>query len=99
MRYRKQLFALVLCLAALGAASTQRPLKKPDALAAGTQESLPKRVLLITIDTLRYDYLGCYGQQILKTPHIDSLSEQGVTFDHDVAQIPLTLPSHTSIMT
>jgi arylsulfatase A-like enzyme/Tfp pilus assembly protein PilF len=56
-------------------------------------------VLLISIDTLRPDYLSCYGNPVVQTPHIDSLSQRGTLMEHAVAQIPLTLPSHTSMLT
>jgi arylsulfatase A-like enzyme len=56
-------------------------------------------VLLITIDTLRADKLGCYGSQRVKTPHIDRLAKSGVLFTRVFAHNPLTLPSHANIMT
>jgi arylsulfatase A-like enzyme/Tfp pilus assembly protein PilF len=56
-------------------------------------------VVLITIDTLRPDHLGCYGYKLIKTPNIDQLAAEGVRFETVVAQVPLTLPSHCSIMT
>jgi len=63
------------------------------------EQSIPKNVLLISIDTLRADYLSCYGNERVKTPYIDSLSQRGVTMDKAVSQVPLTLPSHTSMLT
>ncbi|MGH9339568.1 MAG: sulfatase, partial [Acidobacteriota bacterium] len=56
-------------------------------------------VLLITIDTLRADYLGCYGRSDIATPVIDGLAAGGVRFEQAVAQAPLTTPSHASILT
>lgn len=56
-------------------------------------------VLLITIDTLRADRLHCYGFQEINTPNIDDLAERGVLFADATAHVPLTLPSHTAIMT
>ena len=56
-------------------------------------------VLLITIDTTRADRLGCYGHTAANTPHLDSLATGGVRFDRAYAQVPLTLPSHTSLLT
>ena len=55
-------------------------------------------VVLITLDTLRADVLGCYGGRV-PTPSIDSLAREGVLFEHATATVPLTLPSHSSIMT
>jgi len=56
-------------------------------------------VILITLDTTRADRIGCYGFQDVETPTIDLLASRGVRFDRCYAQTPLTLPSHTSIMT
>jgi arylsulfatase A-like enzyme/Tfp pilus assembly protein PilF len=57
------------------------------------------RVLLVTVDTLRADALGCYGSQRVATPHVDSLAARGVRFEEVVAPAPLTLPSHASLLT
>jgi choline-sulfatase len=56
-------------------------------------------ILLITIDTLRADYLSCYGTTKLSTPNLDQLAARGVRFDQAFAQAPLTPPSHASILT
>ncbi len=56
-------------------------------------------ILLITIDTLRADHLGCYGNASIHTPTIDSLATGGIMFQRAISQVPLTLPSHTSILT
>jgi arylsulfatase A-like enzyme/Flp pilus assembly protein TadD len=55
-------------------------------------------VLLITVDTLRADHVGAYGARTVQTPAIDSLAAQGVRFDDALVQAPITLPSHTSIL-
>ncbi len=56
-------------------------------------------LLLITVDTLRADRLAPYGYSQVKTPWISHLATDGVLFDRAIAQVPLTLPSHCSIMT
>lgn len=56
-------------------------------------------IILFTIDTLRADHLECYGYQGVETPHINRLAKEGILFKYDIAQTPLTLPSHSSIMT
>jgi arylsulfatase A-like enzyme/Tfp pilus assembly protein PilF len=56
-------------------------------------------VVLITIDTLRADHVGCYGYKQIKTPNIDGLAADGVRFDRAFAVVPVTLPSHTSMLT
>jgi arylsulfatase A-like enzyme/Tfp pilus assembly protein PilF len=56
-------------------------------------------VLLITLDTLRADRLSCYGFKEISTPNIDTLAREGTLFLDATAHVPLTLPSHTSMMT
>ena len=56
-------------------------------------------VVVITIDTLRADRLGCYGFEPARTPHIDKLAAQGVRAEHMIAPTPITLPSHATIFT
>ncbi len=55
-------------------------------------------VILVTIDTLRADHLGCYGKDRVATPALDGLASDGVRFGRCIAQTPLTLPSHTTIL-
>ena len=55
-------------------------------------------IIVITIDTLRWDYVSIYGQGYAQTPKLDRLAEEGILFKSCVAQIPLTLPSHTTIL-
>lgn len=57
-----------------------------------------QNVLLITIDTLRADALGCYGGRA-ETPNLDRLARQGVRFTFAHAHAVVTLPSHASILT
>jgi choline-sulfatase len=59
----------------------------------------PLSVLLITIDTLRADRLGAYGDAKARTPVLDQLARQGVVFDSAYTPAPITLPAHASIMT
>ncbi len=56
-------------------------------------------VVLITIDTLRADRLGCYGYADIETPHLDRLAGEGIVFEKAVTTVPFTLPAHSSIMT
>ena len=59
----------------------------------------PVNVVIITIDTTRADHLGCYGHPRSKTPHIDALAAEGVLFENAYTPVPITLPSHSTIMT
>ncbi|MCH7702052.1 MAG: sulfatase-like hydrolase/transferase, partial [Planctomycetes bacterium] len=56
-------------------------------------------VLLITLDTVRADYLACYGHPWIKTPNLDRIARDGVLFETAVSQAPTTCPSHGTIMT
>ena len=56
-------------------------------------------VLLVTIDTLRADHLGCYGHAGAATPVLDGLAARGARFPTAIAHVPLTTPSHASILT
>jgi arylsulfatase A-like enzyme len=58
-----------------------------------------KRIVLISLDTCRADHLSCYGYSENTTPNIDALAEEGIIFENVLAQVPITLPSHSSIMT
>jgi arylsulfatase A-like enzyme/Tfp pilus assembly protein PilF len=58
-----------------------------------------QNVLLVTFDTTRADRLSCYGYFEPTTPNIDRLAEEGVLFSNAFTTNPITLPSHTSIMT
>ena len=66
--------------------------------AVGAPSTQPN-VILITVDTLRADHLGCYGDATAATPHMDHLATDGIRFADASAHVPLTLPSHASIMT
>jgi arylsulfatase A-like enzyme/tetratricopeptide (TPR) repeat protein len=65
---------------------------------AAERSSEPSSVVLVTIDTLRADRLGAYGGEA-RTPNLDALAREGVLFRNAFAQSPLTLPSHSSILT
>jgi arylsulfatase A-like enzyme/Tfp pilus assembly protein PilF len=56
-------------------------------------------VVLISIDTLRSDRLGCYGYAKAATPALDALAREGVLFEDVFSHCPLTLPAHASLFT
>ncbi len=80
---------LALCGGAFLALSACRPSSKPPS----------PSVILITVDTLRADHLGCYGDAAIGTPATDALARDGVMFTRAIAQVPLTAPSHAAILT
>ncbi len=55
-------------------------------------------IIIISVDTLRADRLRCYGYKRIETPNIDSLAKDGVLFENAFSPVPLTLPSHVSIL-
>jgi len=99
--------AIVVATMALGqgAASTGAGSARKSVNSAATRKSVAGAgvrkpdVILITIDTLRADHVGCYGAEQVKTPTLDSLGRDGVVFERAIAQVPLTWPSHAAILT
>jgi arylsulfatase A-like enzyme/Flp pilus assembly protein TadD len=69
-----------------------------SATAPALPNSTPS-VVVITIDTLRPDHLGCYGYKQIHTPNLDSLASTGIRFERAFTSVPVTLPSHTVIFT
>jgi choline-sulfatase len=59
----------------------------------------PTSVLLVTIDTLRADRLGAYGDALARTPNLDRLAREAVVFEKVYSPAPITLPAHASLMT
>jgi arylsulfatase A-like enzyme/tetratricopeptide (TPR) repeat protein len=71
-------------------------------LVNGCAESAGDRapnLLLITIDTVRADRLGCYGSADAATPNLDRIAGEGALFEKAIAVAPITLPSHVSLFT
>jgi arylsulfatase A-like enzyme/Tfp pilus assembly protein PilF len=68
-----------------------------DATPLVDERGTVRNVLLVTIDTLRADHVGAYGDRA-STPNLDRLAAAGTVFERCIAQTPLTLPSHTTIL-
>src|SRR5262249_20400889 len=81
-------FALLLCLSGCDRSGPQHG----PAPAAGAD------VVLITLDTTRQDRLGCYGRSEARTPHLDRLAETGARSPTPSPAVPITFPSHATIM-
>jgi arylsulfatase A-like enzyme len=73
--------------------------RKERELPLQSQVPPTRNALLIVVDTLRADRLECYGYRNVKTPVMNRLAEEGVLFQQAISQVPLTLPSHCSILT
>lgn len=59
----------------------------------------PRLVVLIVVDTLRADRLGCYGCESVETPNIDRLAAEGVLYENALSAVPVTLPSMSTLLT
>ena len=84
------LFVLTLLIAS---GCDDKETAKPQSPLAG------QNVLIITLDTTRADRIGCYGHKAARTPALDAIAARGVLFEDALAQVPLTLPSHCTMMT
>ena len=67
--------------------------------AAGAAESGGPDVLLVTLDTVRVDRLGAYGDLEIVSPHLDRFARQATVFPEAFAPAPLTGPTHASLFT
>lgn len=59
----------------------------------------PVNVVLLSIDTLRADHLGCYGYKKPTSPNLDRFAEGGLLFEDAVCEVPLTAPSFGAMFT
>ncbi|HEX2445202.1 MAG TPA: sulfatase-like hydrolase/transferase, partial [Vicinamibacterales bacterium] len=91
---RRAALGLILVVGLLGAVAWWFVRATPVAF----PRSADQNVLLVTIDTLRADALGCYGGAAA-TPALDALARRGVRYDFAHAHAVVTLPSHASILT
>ena len=60
---------------------------------------VPKRVIWISTDHMRYDCIGAHGNSVMHTPNLDRIVREGLSFDRCYAQNPLCMPSRASFMT
>jgi len=68
-------------------------------LTCSTQREEKPNIILIVVDSLRADHLGCYGYSRDTSPNIDRLAREGTFFETAIAPTSWTLPSMTSILT
>ena len=71
------------------------------AKSAGRARSKPDapNIILLTIESLRSDHIGCYGYERATTPHIDGVASEGTVYDNAFSVTSWTLASHASIFT
>ncbi len=86
--YMKVAFGVLCNQLMVGGAEAQAPQAKQS-----------PNILFIQVDDLNYEYLGCFGSKIVKTPNVDQLAREGVMFQNAVAQGMMSGPSRNSLMT
>jgi arylsulfatase A-like enzyme/tetratricopeptide (TPR) repeat protein len=69
----------------------------PPASAPANQP--PRHLIIVTIDTLRADRLGAYGNTTIPTPNFDRIAAEGVRAIDASTHVPITRPAHTSLLT
>ena len=89
-----KLFGMLPALLVLTACVTAPDEKRPE-----DAEPPPPSVVLISVDTLRADRLGCYGNPRPTSPRLDALAAEGVRYAEALAPTPWTLPSHAAMLT
>src|SRR6266571_3900937 len=70
-----------------------------DATPVQSPGTNPPNIVLITLDTTRADRMGFLGSKRGVTPNLDLLAKQGIVFSHAYSHVPLTPPSHATILT
>lgn len=59
----------------------------------------PISIVLLSLDTLRSDHLGCYGYARPTSPRLDALAKESVLFEHARTPVPWTTPAHMTMLT
>jgi arylsulfatase A-like enzyme len=96
LRHKRELFFLGIVLVVIGFVLFH--MVRRVAIPAIASSERPN-ILLISIDTLRPDHLGCYGYTRPTSPSIDDLAWRGVLFENAYSHSPVTALSHMSIFT
>ena len=92
--------ALLIALAVIAVTFTPDPEpRNPAPNANVTRPAGWPNILLISLDTVRPDHLGCYGYPRDTSPNLDRLADRATQFTHAWATAPWTLPSHMSVFT
>jgi len=98
-RQRSGRYAAIAVIAAALAAVVTLAVSRAQRTAVPVAAAPDANVLLITVDTLRADRLAQFGYARAATPAFDRLAREGVTFRAAYTAVPLTLPSHATMMT
>jgi arylsulfatase A-like enzyme len=65
----------------------------------GSAQAGPRNIVLIVIDSLRPDHLGCYGNEVVRTPNVDALARESLRFTRVFPEAMPTVPARRSILT
>ncbi|MEO7796068.1 MAG: sulfatase-like hydrolase/transferase [Thermoanaerobaculia bacterium] len=82
------------CAAAFAGEGTQEAVTVDPAVAAAIRPN----IVLLTLDTTRADHLGSAGWAFASTPNLDALARRGTRFERCDSAVPVTLPSHATIL-
>jgi arylsulfatase A-like enzyme len=86
MNSMKKIVALVLCLLPMTLFNSARAVERPN-------------LIWIMADDLGYGEVGCYGQKIIQTPHLDRMAREGMRFTQFYAGATVCAPSRSVLMT
>ena len=101
MRARARVSLVFWLALAVGCGGVSEPVHEatPVSIPRQTAAADAPTIVLVSIDTLRADRLGCYGCDRPTSPKIDRFRQQAVLFEQAIAHAPSTLPSHASMLT
>ena len=97
LRARRIMALAIACLAASGALACSGSGEEPERKQRGPWNI--RHVILLTVDTLRYDALSCHGENGAHTPNLDSLASDSILFTRARSPAPWTFPSFVSMFT
>lgn len=74
-------------------------LSKGSSMPSSSRKPKPRAIIVVTLDALRADHVGCYGYPLSTTPFIDGLAEESIKFEYAFSPIGLTVPASASLLT